>query len=162
MHLELSRVGQLSQDTKEAAQPRSRQNSTATTRNTTSDAPPTRFATLTTLPWNAQQLMDNINSPACRNFVFSQMTAKYYLRCGHSNPTSQLSLNNPYNFEDWLYFNAIWLSQEYGGEVLEWIHMTLVLRQDYSGAPRLGLLTEWNEAQRKLSQILRKPLSLCR
>ncbi len=74
--LGISRVGQLSQDTKEAAQPRSRQNSIATTRNTTSDAPPTRFATLTTLPWNAQQLMDNINSPACRNFVSSQMTAK--------------------------------------------------------------------------------------
>jgi hypothetical protein len=150
--LGISRVGQLSQDTKEAAQPRSRQNAIATTRNTRSDAPPTRFATLTTLPWNAQQLMDNINGPACRNFVFSQMTAKYYLRCGHSNHTSQLSLNNPYNFEDWLYLNAIWLSQEYGGEILEWIHMTLVLRQDYTGFPRLGLLTEWDEAKRKLSK----------
>jgi hypothetical protein len=157
--LGISRVDQLSQDTEEAAQSQSRHSSLAATKNITDDAPPARFAMLKTLPWNAQQLMDNINSPACTNFVFSQMNAKYYLRSGQPHPASPLNLKIPNIFEDWLYFNAIWLSQEFGGAVLEWIHMTLVLRQDYTGAPRFGLLAEWEEAQRKSSQnIVETPL----
>jgi hypothetical protein len=144
-----SKVAQLSHDTEQAAQPLLKQNLPAATRITKSDE---RFALLTTLPWNAQQLMDNTSSPACSDFVTSQMTAKRFLRCGHIPPTLQLSLSDPYTLEDLLYFNAIWLSQQYGGKVLEWIHMMLALRQDNSGAPRLGLLTEWNEAQEKLFQ----------
>jgi hypothetical protein len=159
--LGLSSSGQLPQDIKGAAQPRSKQNSLAATKNTTRVAPPTRFAMLKTLPWNAPQLMDNKKSSACRNFVFSQMNAKYYLRCGYSNPTSRLSLKHPYNYENWLYFNAIWLSQEYDGEVLEWIHMMLVLRRDHTGAPRLGLVADQDEAEQNLFRnIAETPLPL--
>ena len=146
---EISKVTWASQDIEQEAQPRPRQGSPSTTMATTGDE---HFASLTALPWNAKQLIDHTNSQLCKEYIAPLITAKYYLKRGHLPPSTLFDLNYPSNLEDWLYSNSMWLSKKYGGNILEWIHMTLVLRQDNSGAPQLGLMSQWNETHAKLAE----------
>ncbi|KAH6673405.1 hypothetical protein B0J14DRAFT_666740 [Halenospora varia] len=112
-----------------------------------------RFASLTSLPWNALQLFENINTPACKEFASSHARAKFYLRQGRLLSSSEPVLNDPVYTEDLLYFSTVWLFNTYGGNILEWLHIGLVIRQDHSGATRLGLIPEWNLALREARQV---------
>jgi hypothetical protein len=101
-----------------------------------------RFASLTTLPLNARQFTESTNTPECRDFISTQATAKYYLKQGKLPDNAQPILEDPIYLEDMLHFMSMWLSQTYGGNIMEWIHMILVIRQDINGAPQLDLMLE--------------------